>query len=718
MQRILLFLLIGLVSLPVLGQEKELSLEDAVLRQRSTLGAKSLSQLQWIPETGEYAYVDERNDSYVLLRGDVKGRNLDEISNLTDLNAALEKAGLKPTTRFPRIRFTSENKIRFSHDKAILAYDLKGKSIEKLNTFDTPAYSVNASAQQQVAYTVDQNLYISLPGKEDIAVTEEENKGIRNGEPTHRYEFGINDGVFWSPDGKHLAYYRTDETMVTEYPIIDLSAKPAGSRMVRYPFAGEKSHHATLGVYHVESGKTTFLKTGGDPEHYLTNISWSPDAKHIYITELNRDQNQVALNRYNAGTGEKEATLFEEEQSNYIQPLHPLTFVPGNDDQFIFQSQRDGFNHLYLYSTDGKLIRQLTSGDNMIEGIIGFGPKEKYLYARAVTNKGLERHMIRTEVATGEMMTYTPELKGTHTTRICDNGKHYLDYYNSTTVPNRITVRSLKDGSEVYQLFDSANPLKDYKVKGPKLFSIKAADDKTDLWCRMFTPPNMDPNKKYPVIVYVYNGPGVQLIQDSWMGRAPMWMAYAAQQGYVVFSVDGRGSANRGVAFEQAIFRDLGTLEIEDQLEGVAYLKSQSFVDGDRMAIHGWSYGGFMTTGLMTRTPGTFKVGVGGGPVIDWSLYEVMYTERYMDTPESNPKGYEKSNLLGYADQLEGDLLLIHGTDDDVVVWQHSLLYLEKCVEVGTQVDYYVYPNHPHNVRGRDRVHLMQKVLDYIEDHL
>ncbi len=718
MKRLLLLLLISQAFWLGYGQSRKLTLEDAILGQRSTLGPKSLTQLKWVPGAGEYAYIDEVNDTYVMVRGDVKGRKLETVAKLDEINAALKELDFGSVDKFPRYKFVNENTLRFVHEKTVVTYDLETKTAKKINSFEASPGEIDLNDQNQVAYTVDQNLLISLPGREDTAITNEKNTGIRNGEPSHRYEFGINSGTFWSPDGKHLAYYRTDETMVTEYPILDLKKKPAGSRMVRYPFAGEKSHHATVGVYHVKTRKTIFLNTGGDPEHYLTNITWSPDSKKIYITELNRDQNRLALNRYDAISGKKEMTLFKEEHDKYIHPTHPLYFLPANKDEFIFQSQRDGYNHLYLYNTDGELIRQLTKGENMIVGITGFGPKGKYIYAIASTYKGLGRHLVRSEISSGNTMTYTPELKGTHNIQLCDNGKHYLDHYNSTTVPNRIMVRSLKDGSEVYRLFDSPDPFKEYNMPELKLFSIKAADKKTDLQCRMFTPPNMEPDTRYPVLVYVYNGPGIQLIQDSWMGRAPLWMAYAAQQGFVVFSVDGRGSANRGLEFENTIFRNVGAVEVADQLEGVRYLKNQAFVDSSRMAVHGWSYGGFMTTALMTKAPGTFKVGVSGGPVIDWSLYEVMYTERYMDTPGENPEGYENSNLLNFVDQLEGKLLLIHGTDDDVVVWQHSLGFLEKTVETGTQVDYFVYPNHPHNVRGKDRVHLMEKVLNYIGDNL
>jgi dipeptidyl-peptidase-4 len=250
------------------------------------------------------------------------------------------------------------------------------------------------------------------------------------------------------------------------------------------------------------------------------------------------------------------------------------------------------------------------------------------------------------------------------------------------------------------------------------VFTIKAADDKTDLYCRLIKPLNFDPSKKYPAIVYVYGGPHAQLVEDSWLGGTSLWDFYMAQKGYVIFTVDNRGSSNRGLEFENIIHRNLGITEMEDQLKGIEYLKNLGYVDMDRIGVTGWSYGGFMTISLMTHYPEVFKVGVAGGPVIDWKYYEVMYGERYMDTPDENPDGYEKTSLLNYAKELKGRLLIIHGAIDNTVVWQHSLTFLEECIKNKILVDYFVYPRHEHNVSGIDRLHLMRKITQYFDDYL
>ena len=700
------------------AQGGALTLEDAILRARSSFSPENIDQLKWIPNTDRFSYVKEIDDEEVLLSGTADGKDRKVLLTLPEVNEALKAIDIEERTSFPRYQYFDATHFQFLHKNHILTFDLESKEATDAGNYQASASNLDLNKQQKLAYTVDQNLFVSLPGESDRAVTNEENEQIRNGEATHRFEFGILKGTFWSPNGDQLAFYRADETMVTRYPLLQLSKQPAGHEEIAYPFAGEASHHATLGVYKLASKETIFLETGGDPEHYLTNVTWSPDGKAIYIQELNRDQNELLLTRYNASTGKREATLFTEKHDKYIQPIHGITFLPGKSEEFIFQSQRDGFNHLYHYKSDGTLLRQLTSGEFEVTELLGFDPKGKEVYFVGTTNTGIGRHMMRVPLKKGDVYVYNSDLQGTHRVSLTEDAKYFIDIYSSVSVPRRISIRSTKDGSEVQQLLDAADPFKDKEVGEIKLGKLKAADGKTDLWYRMVTPSDFDPAKKYPVLVYVYNGPGVQIIDDDWQAGAPMWMHVAAAEGMVVFSVDGRGSANRGRAFEQAIFRDLGTVEIADQLEGVKYLKSLPFVDGDRLAIHGWSYGGFMTTALMTRAPGTFKVGVGGGPVIDWSLYEVMYTERYMDTPQDNPEGYKRANLMNYVDKLEGKLLLIHGTSDDVVVWQHSLAYLEKCVDAGMQVDYFVYPNHPHNVRGKDRVHLMRKVLDYVQDNL
>ncbi len=698
------------------AQLKTFTAEESVLLERNLLPAR-VAQLDWIPGTERFAHVGQVDGEWQLLAGDVSSAKQEVLCTLKDFNKALEAVGFASKPAFPGIKLLGTTSFRFLNEGAVCTYDWVAKKVTKVTTFNVDGENMDLSAQHGVAYTVAQNLFISLPGKPDIAVTNEANAGIRNGESAHRNEFGIVKGTFWSPNGDQIAFYRMDQTMVTDYPMYNFATKPAGYDLVKYPMAGAKSHHVTVGVYNSTNGKTTFLKTTGDPEHYLTNITWSPDQKSIYMAELNRDQSKMALNRYNAETGEFEKTLFEDADDKWIEPKHGPQFIPGRPDEFIWQTQRDGMNHLYLYKTDGTLVGQITkSADWMVTEVLGFDAKSKMVYVTVTGNFGADRLPMAFDLKTMQGTPLATE-SGVHTSILSPSGAHFIDIYTSVNVPNLTTIRETKKATIVKELLNAPDPLKDYAVSKPKLFTIKAADGKTDLTCRLIQPVNFNEDDVYPVIVYVYNGPGVQLVTNSWGAGAPLWMQYAAQKGYYVFTVDGRGSANRGKAFEQAIFRDLGTVEIADQLKGVDYLKSLINVAKDRMVVHGWSYGGFMTSSLMLRAPGVFKAGVAGGPVIDWGMYEIMYTERYMDTPQTNKEGYDKSLVTKYIKDLKGKLMLIHGTSDDVVVWQHSLDFVEKSVTNGVQMDYFVYPSHAHNVRGKDRAHLMRKVLDYLMEN-
>jgi dipeptidyl-peptidase-4 len=323
------------------------------------------------------------------------------------------------------------------------------------------------------------------------------------------------------------------------------------------------------------------------------------------------------------------------------------------------------------------------------------------------------------------MLVYKVDLKGKQTLITKDEGVHnvvissdgnwFFDEYSNHSTPSKSVLydKNLKATT----LLESINKYDGFEIGSADIKTIKAADGTTDLYTRLIKPSNFDPTKKHPVLVYVYGGPHAQMITNSYLDGANLWMYWMAEQGYLVFTVDNRGSDNRGFAFESVIHAQLGNNEIDDQMKGVDYLKSLPYVDGNRLAVHGWSFGGFMTTSLMTRKADTFKVGVAGGPVIDWKWYEVMYGERYMDTPAENKKGFDQANVTNYAKDLKGKLLLIHGTNDDVVVEQHNLALVKKCVELGKQIDYFPYPMHKHNVIGKDRVHLMTKVLNYVIDN-
>ncbi len=545
------------------------------------------------------------------------------------------------------------------------------------------------------------------------------------GESVHRNEFGINGGLFWSPKASRLAFYRMDQSMVEDYPIVNTKAREAEVRNIKYPMAGMKSHEVTVGVWDCASQNLVYLNTARDTtvherEMYLTNIAWSPDEKYVYIAKVNREQNHMWLEQYNAESGDFVKVLFEESNPRYVEPCEPMIFTPKGD-QFLWYSMRDGYKHLYLYNMDGTLVKQVTKGEYEVEGFIQFDKKGEniFIYANKDNLAGRDAYRVNLKKGTMECMTMTENgLHGTHSVVVNEAGTMWVDMWSSVNVPMRADLRDWKHKNPIKTFFEAENPMKDYAMPGVKLGTIKAADGKTDLYYRLITPPNMEKGRKYPTLVYVYGGPHSQLVTDSWLGGGNLYFMYLAQQGYVVFTLDNRGTDNRGFEFESCTHRHLGEIEMADQMEGVKFLKSLAFVDQQRMGVEGWSFGGFMTITMKLAHPEVFKVGCAGGPVIDWKWYEIMYGERYMDTPQENPEGYENNCLLNKAKNLEGRLLVIHGAEDNTVVWQHSLEFIERCINNYKQVDYFVYPHHEHNVLGRERLHLYKKMFDYYETFL
>ena len=547
------------------------------------------------------------------------------------------------------------------------------------------------------------------------------------GESVHRNEFGINGGLFWSPKASRLAFYRMDQSMVVDYPLVNTKAREAEVRNIKYPMAGMKSHEVTVGVWDCASQKLVYLNTARDTtvherEMYLTNIAWSPDEKYVYIAKINREQNHMWLEQYDAATGDFKKVLFEETNPRYVEPCEPIIFTPKGD-QFLWYSMRDGYKHLYLYNLDGSLVKQVTKGEYEVEGFIQFDKKGEniFIYANKNNLDGRDAYRVNLKNGTMECLTNYNSAEGTHTVVINDEGTRMVDYFSAVDNPGEVNyvININKPANHRdYNIYRAENPLKDYAMPGVELGTIKAADGKTDLYYRLITPPNMEEGKKYPTLVYVYGGPHSQLVTDSWLGGGNLYFMFLAQQGYVVFTVDNRGTDNRGFEFESCTHRHLGEIEMADQMEGVKFLKSLPYVDQDRMGVEGWSFGGFMTITMKLAHPEVFKVGCAGGPVIDWKWYEIMYGERYMDTPQENPEGYEANSLLNKAQNLEGRLLVIQGAEDNTVVPQHSTEFIERCINNFKQVDYFMYPHHEHNVLGRERLHLYQKMFDYYETFL
>ena len=571
------------------------------------------------------------------------------------------------------------------------------------------------------AYVENYQLFVVDANGKKHQLTTDGSREIVYGQSVHRNEFGIDKGTFWSPDGQQLAFYRMDQSMVADYPQVDIFPREATYEPDKYPMAGMTSHVVTVGVYDLQTNKTIYLKTPLSLEKseeacYFTNIAWSPDAKSIYMFELNRDQNDCRLVSYDAETGERKAELYRETSDKYVEPMHPIVFLPWDNTTFMMQSQRDGYNHLYLFNNKGEMLRQLTKGPWVVEDVLGFNRKDKSIIIASNEKSAIQRNIYRVDIKTGKR-TLLDNGRGSHRGELSESGMYLVDRYTEPDVPRNIDVVSTQTAKTV-RLLTAADPWQGYQQPIFESGTIKAADGRTDLYYRMVKPHDFDATKKYPTVVYVYGGPHAHNVEASWHWQSRTWETYMAQKGYIVFILDNRGSENRGRDFEQVTFRQLGQVEMQDQMKGVEYLKSLPYVDAQRMGVHGWSFGGFMTISLMLNYPDVFKVGVAGGPVIDWKWYEIMYGERYMDTPQTNPEGYEKSSLINKAGNLKGKLQIITGYNDPTVVPQQCLSFLDACIKAGTQPDFFAYPGEEHNMRGHASVHLHERITQYFEDYL
>ena len=576
------------------------------------------------------------------------------------------------------------------------------------------------------AFVRDDQLFVKDSKGVEHQLTTDGSRNIVYGQSVHRDEFGISGGIFWNPEHTLLAFYRMDQSMVSDYPLVtipelDWKPKAGQSRIatpepIKYPMAGETSHQVTVGVYNIKSGKIIYLKAGDPTDRYFTNIAWSPDGKTIYMFELNRDQNDCRLVSYNAENGNKITELYRETDAKYVEPLHPIQFLPWDHSKFIMQSQKDGFNHLYLFDKNGKQLKQITSGKWVIMEVIGFDKKNHNIVYTSNECSPIQQNIWTVNVDNSKR-TRLDNGKGWHSATLSASGMYVFDNYQTPTIPRNIEIINTENAKRT-TYFKAENPWKGYTVPTYECGTIKAADGVTDLYYRMVKPVNFDAKKKYPTIIYVYGGPHAHNVDARWHYCSRSWETYMAEKGYLLFILDNRGSENRGKDFEQVTFRHLGEEEMKDQMEGVKFLKSLPYVDADRLGVHGWSFGGFMTTNLMTTYPDVFKVGVAGGPVIDWKWYEVMYGERYMDTPQTNPEGYAKCSLLPKAKNLKGKLQIIIGLNDPVVVPQHAFSFLKACIEAGTQPDFFVYPGEPHNMRGHQSTHLHERISQYFFDYL
>ena len=695
------------------AQEKKFFTPEDASYNNYAVYAKGKSYT-WLGDTEKYVFTEENE-----LRYQSPGeKSWHTLVTLDQLNIIAKSSGAGDFKRLPNITWKDEFSGYFykrneGGSVTLNKLSLSDKSIKPVTKIPEGAENMTLNEHSmRVAYTIGNDLYIA-DGDKHIRLTENPEHVIA-GQSVHRNEFAINGGIFWSPDGSKLAYYLMDERMVTDYPLVDITTRIATEKPIKYPMAGMTSHIVKLHVYDIATGTDVVMQTGEPEEHYLTAITWNNDNEKVYIGILNRGQDTLNFNEYNALNGEFCQTIFHDEDEQFVEPQGPAHFLPGSTTEFIWLAQRDGYYHLWLHNTKTLKARQIEKGKYVVTDFNGFDGQGNAYYTSTEVSP-LQRHFYKVNIKKGKKTRITQK-HGTHSVLPSKSGKFFIDNYTSTDVPRAVCIQDEK-GRDFAPLYMAENPIKDYNIGVTELDTIKSEDGQ-DLYTRIIKPYNFDPKKKYPVIVYVYGGPHAQLITDTWLAGAGIYLNYLAQEGFIVFTVDNRGSADRGEAFEQVIHRQCGQMEMHDQMAGIEYLKTKPYIDPERIGSDGWSYGGFMSTSLKINYPETFKVSVAGGPVINWKYYEIMYGERYMDTPQENPEGYELTALDTKTDKLEGKLLMIHCTTDPVVMWQNSLSFVENAIHNQKQMDYFVYPGHDHNVYGMDRAHLITKITQYFKDNL
>ena len=717
-------LLTFLTFIPMNAQQKLFTLEDLNFGGRNyhSLRPQNMFLTWW----GDQLVQTDVEECYTI---DVKtGKKkllftLDQINEWAGCDGEQTQVRHLTNVSFP---YPDKSVVAVGNRRAFVLVDFKAKQLVWQDSISgQDANDWNAKSRATAFVEKNQLFVVDADGNKQ-QLTTDGSREIVYGKSVHRDEFGISKGTFWSPDGQRLAFYRMDQSMVTDYPQVDIDPCIAELQPDKYPMAGTNTHVVTIGVYDLKTQKTVYLKTPSvdvaptalEQTCYFTNIAWSPDSKTIYMFELNRDQNDCILVSYDATTGKCLDRLYRETSSKYVEPMEPIRFLPWDNSQFILQSRKDGYNHLYLYNVEGEQVKQLTSGSWEVMQVLGFNRKEKSIILAANKEHPLHRRLYSVSLSNGKM-TMLETVDGVHRAQLSPSGNFLIDTYSTPTRPRVIDVVDVtKKTPRCVNLLEADDPWAGYEQPIFECGSIKAADGVTDLYYRMVKPYNFNPEKKYPTVVYVYGGPHAHNVEASWHWASRTWETYMAQKGYIVFILDNRGSEHRGRDFEQATFRQLGQVEMQDQMKGVDFLKSLPYVDMDRLGVHGWSFGGFMTISLMLNYPDVFKVGVAGGPVIDWKWYEVMYGERYMDTPQQNPEGYEKTSLINKAKNLKGKLQVIIGGNDPTVVPQHALSFLKACIEAETQPDFFIYPGEGHNMAGHASVHLHERITQYFEDYL
>lgn len=709
MKRIFTLLLVTAMTVGIMTAQNETIDLNGVFQGKYMF--ERINGLSWQPSTDNYAYIDD--DGNIKL---VNAKNGKESIFRSGKN--LDENGFKKLRSF---QWVDANTIYSPRHNSTLTYNGKAVTVDKFENVSWDNVIDQSIKNKVFVIKNDDGVFVQsvLNDYKPILLCPDTGKNIVFGESVHRSEWGINEGQYISPKGNYIAFYRMDESMVEDYPLVNTTTPIATVENIKYPMAGRTSHQVKVGIFDVAKSAQAgmaiyhYINTDLSDGEFLTNVTFSPDEQYLYISHLNREQNHSKLIRYDLQSGNKVKVLIEEMDSRYVEPSDRMIFLKNNN--FLWISETDGWRHLYLYDINGNLIRKVVDGRFDIVDVEGLDSKEEYVYfTMAPTEKPINQYVCKAALKDGKI-TRIAATDGTHTPIFNESKTYFVDYFTNVTTPRVISVVN-NQGKTMKELKNCKNPYADCALGTTKMFPILNKDGDS-LWCRLITPPNMDPTKKYPCLIYVYGGPHSQLVTNSFMSGG-VFLEFMAEQGYVVFTLDNRGTQNRGADFEKCIHRNLGVKEVEDQMCGVEYLKTLPYVDANRIGLDGWSYGGFMTLSLITEHPEAFKAASCGGPVVNWAWYEVMYGERYMDTPQENPDGYEHANIIPKIKNVKCPLLVMHGCQDHTVVWQHTLELMRQAVSDGIEIEYFPYTAHDHNVMGVERVHLWNKLLRFHNQNL
>jgi dipeptidyl-peptidase 4 len=727
----LFFAFVLSLQLPVFAQQnKELTLED--IFQRNTFAAKSVNGVNWMSNGRYYSsqVPNEQSGTSDIVRFDVTTGQA--------VNTLLEGAQLKPAGSDKPIKFDGysfspdEQKVLFSTEREQIyrrsskaenyVFDRQTEKLIRLSPGGKQLYATFSPDAKRVAFARDNNMFVvDLATMQETQITHTgQYNEIINGYADWVYEeeFSFAQGFHWSPDGSKIAFYTFDERQVPEFNMQVWGGLYPLDYKFKYPKAGEANSVVTVSVYHLANGQTVKMDTGPEADIYLPRIKWTANNNLLSIQKMNRLQNTLEILHANAGTGKTEVVLKETDQA-FIDITDDLTYLQDGK-HFIHSSEKDGYNHLYLYQLNGKPVRQITKGNWEVSEYLGFDEKNDALYYLSTEVSPMDRHLYRIS-SKGRNKKQLTGKAGTHTINMSPDHRYYLDYHSAANVPLTVSLHTAKEGTLVKMLEENQKlreQLAQYNLAKQEFFSLKTADG-TQLNGWMMKPVDFDPNKKYPVLMFVYGGPGRQTVLNNWGGINYLWHQLLTQKDAIVVSVDNRGTQGRGAAFKKATYANLGKYELEDQVEAAKWLGQQPFVDKDRIGIWGHSFGGYMTLLGLTKGNGVFRAGISVAPVTNWRFYDTIYTERFLRTPQENPAGYDENSPLHFADQLQGKLLLIHGTGDDNVHFQNAVAMQDALISANKQFESFYYPNRNHAVGGGvTSMHRFRMMTDFLERNL